>query len=166
MAAGNITPNDREYFETLVKHERELREAAVQGIVHERELRAIAVANERELRLVAESAVEKARSIQFDEYERRLDQLNHAHEEAKETARKTVPRETFENYIKESAARLELALANAEERRQELLRQIGIEREARLRMEGSLDTWRKIAAFLGLPGIIALLIGLYNAFAR
>lgn len=59
------------------------------------------------------AAVEKARQIQFNEYERRLDGLNHAHEQAIETQRLTVPRETFENYVKESKNALDVALRNA-----------------------------------------------------
>jgi len=40
---------------------------------------------------------------------------------------------------------------------------IAVEREARQRAEGSLSTWRFIALFLGLPGVVALLLQLVAA---
>jgi len=160
----------------LISHERELREKDVRSILHERELRVISDAHERELRLIAEDAVEKARSIQFSEYARRLADLNHAHEQAKETAHHTVPREVFENYIKENSTKLDLAFSGAEARREQLVeslnekinvlsKRLAEERNARAALDGSIGTWKFIAGLMGLPGMVALILGLFLMFS-
>jgi flagellar biosynthesis GTPase FlhF len=64
-----------------IQHERELREAEKTAFNHERELRAVYDQHERELRLQAEAAVEKARQLQFEIYEHRLDQMNEFREQ-------------------------------------------------------------------------------------
>ena len=69
------------------------------------EILAEQIVHERELRELTEVRVEKARQIQFDEYERRLNLLNHAHDQAIEAQARTVPREVFDNYVNESRAR-------------------------------------------------------------
>lgn len=70
------------------------------------------VAAEHDARLIAEEAVEKARQIQFNEYERRLDNLNHAHQQAVEAAAKTVPREMFEASQSAMEAKYDVALSD------------------------------------------------------
>jgi len=47
----------------------------------------------------------RALELQAREYERRLDTLNHAHEQAVEAQAMTVPRELFDQYVKETGAR-------------------------------------------------------------
>ena len=59
-----------------IAHERELRESERESIKHERELRAVWDTHERELRLANEAAVEKARLLQFEVYEERLEHMN------------------------------------------------------------------------------------------
>jgi hypothetical protein len=63
-----------------ITHERELRIAAEKAFDHERELRTVYDRHERELRVQTEQAVEKARELQFNVYEARLENLNHAAE--------------------------------------------------------------------------------------
>jgi len=164
----------RELLEARIEHERELRMAADKAIDHERELRAVHDAQERELRLVAETAVEKAREIQFDEYERRLNSLNHAHEQALEAQKTTVPRETFDNYVRETRLANELALKNVEnavEKRQvDVDRRLGdLEKSDRLgagRRVGVTDTLGSARTLItiGLSLVGALLA--YLAFIR
>ncbi len=52
--------------------------------------------------------MEQARAIQAAEYERRLEALNHAHEQARETLATYLPREAFESFVKEQTRREEL----------------------------------------------------------
>jgi len=65
------------------------------------------IAHERELREQSVAAIDKALILQATEYERRLNTLNHAHEQAVEAQARTVPREMFEQYVKEAREREE-----------------------------------------------------------
>jgi len=93
--------NGRRRLAQAIRHERELREAAREAIEHERELRAVYDVHERELRHQAEAAVEKARALQFDVYEARLDNLNHAAERMERQAATFL---TIDRYEREHAA--------------------------------------------------------------
>jgi hypothetical protein len=123
------------------------------------------IETERRERVSAQEAVEKARQIQFDEYERRLDILNHSHEQAVEAARATVPREIFDRYVETAAEAIKLAFAAEELKRNQLSEDVRIEREARVRLEGGLAFVRLLLVFLGLPGLVAFAIGVYGLFA-
>jgi len=79
-----------------IAHERELREAHVAAFDHERELRTLFDAHERELRLQNEAAVEKARALQFEVYEARLETLNHAAERLDAMAKTFLTIDRFE----------------------------------------------------------------------
>lgn len=142
------------------------------------------IAHEKELRETHESATEKERFIQAVEYERRLTALNHAHEQAIEAQARTVPREVFDNYVKESGARVELALktitdkydaahkALADEHAADMnridirhsidqtnvLKEVQNERELRKSFEGSVNTWKWIASFLGASGVAGVIL--------
>jgi hypothetical protein len=92
-----------------IQHEREMRQLSERAIAHEAKLRKVYDRHERESRRLAERAVEKARAIQFREYERRLDELNHAHDAAVVAQASTVPRETYEARVAEVDRRLGLS---------------------------------------------------------
>lgn len=118
------------------------------------------------------------------EIQRRLAELNHAHAEAQEAAARTVPRELFDSFVKENEARrdgiisalsarmeqsvesvkqthnvaIEAINSRIETNVQSLESQIEVERNARIRAEGSVSVWRFIAVFLGFPGIVALIL--------
>jgi hypothetical protein len=79
-----------------IRHERELREAEKAAFDHERELRAIHDNHERELRTQTEAAVEKARALQFNIYEQRLEGMNQYREQMREQAQSFMPSERFE----------------------------------------------------------------------
>lgn len=113
------------------------------------------------------------------ELQRRLGELNHAHAQANEAAARTVPRELFDAFTKENEARREAALDSIKQTHRlavETLHskidtletglgtQIEVERNARIRAEGSVAVWRFIAVFLGLPGLVALLLALLALF--
>lgn len=66
---------------------------------------------ERRLREQSHRTTARALRLQATEYERRLESLNHAHQQTIETAARTVPREMFEQYVRENTSRVELALA-------------------------------------------------------
>ncbi len=68
-------------------------------------------------------ASERALGLQAGEYERRLDVLNHAHEEAREVAARTVTRKEFDDYVSATAlARNEAVKTEADKRELALLR--------------------------------------------
>jgi len=79
------------------------------------------------------------------ELDRRLEDMNQFREENRRQASHSVSRDVHDSDI----GRLEALIA--------------VEREARQRAEGSLSTWRFIALFLGLPGVVALLLQLVAA---
>jgi len=79
-----------------VDRERDTRIAAFAAIDHERELREIYDAHEREMRLQAEAAVEKARSLQFDVYEERLEHMNEFRAQLTEQAKTFMSVDRFE----------------------------------------------------------------------
>jgi hypothetical protein len=84
-----------------IQHERELREAEKAAFDHERELRTVFDTHERELRQQTEQAVEKARALQFNVYEARLDNLNHAAERMERQAATFL---TIDRYEREHSA--------------------------------------------------------------
>ena len=118
------------------------------------------------------------------EIQRRLGELNHAHAQAVEAAARTVPRELFDAFVKENdsrreaafsalGARLEASIDNVKATHrvaidglttrvttvvEGLQSEIEVERNARIRAEGSVAVWRFIAVFLGFPGIAALVL--------
>jgi chromosome segregation ATPase len=60
----------------------------------------------------------EALRLQADEYERRLDVLNHAHEEAREVASRTVSRKEFEDYVKATGTAREQAVKTEADKRE------------------------------------------------
>lgn len=118
------------------------------------------------------------------EIQRRLGELNGAHAAAVEAQARTVPRELFDAFVKENDARREAAFAALGNRLEAsidgvkqthrvamdslgskidtetsgLAKEIEVERNARIRAEGSVSVWRFIAVFLGFPGIVALIL--------
>lgn len=93
--------SDARLLADRIAHERELRQAQLAAFDHERELRVVYDAHERELRQHNEEAVEKARALQFDVYEARLDNLNHA---AERMERQSTTFLTIDRYEREHGA--------------------------------------------------------------
>ncbi len=69
-------------------------------------------------------ASEKALRLQAEEYERRLDVLNHAHEEAREVAAKTVNRKEFEDYVKATQMARDEAVRTEADKRELALQRV------------------------------------------
>jgi hypothetical protein len=65
----------------------------------------------------SERSHELALKIASDELARRLDVLNHAHQQAEEARRETVPRETFDNVIQNMRQDIEALKGDAREQR-------------------------------------------------
>ena len=136
-----------------------MRELAAKAVQHERELRAVYDAHERELRLAAEVAVEKARNIQFDEYERRLEDMNRFREQLEHQATTFVTIDRFERDHKALEAAVKAQHSESEVKRSsdhdllaKLLTQVG--------------TLRGVAVFVGLPGILAFIWAIVAAVAN
>ena len=79
-----------------IAHERELREVERAAVEHERELRALWDTHEREMRLSHEEAVEKARQLQFDTLELRLESMNEFRAQLTVQAATLMPIDRFE----------------------------------------------------------------------
>jgi hypothetical protein len=148
------------------------------------------LAMERALREQSERFLAADLTESRQEIQRRLAELNHAHAQAVEAAARTVPRELFDAFVKEndsqrSAAftalgnRLEASIeslkashavfneainSKLEVSTTALSQEIEVERNARIRAEGSVAVWRFIAVFLGLPGFAGLLLALLALF--
>jgi DICT domain-containing protein len=99
-----------------IRHERELRQAEKTAFDHERELRTLWDAHERELRIQAEAAVEKARNIQFQEYERRLEGMNQFRDQLREQANSFLTIERFEREHQAVLDRMERGFTNVTEK--------------------------------------------------
>jgi hypothetical protein len=148
------------------------------------------IQGERALREQSERFISD-NSGQFEvEIQRRLAELNHAGQLAVEAQARTVPRELFDAFIKENDSRREAAftaLGNRLEASIEAVKathraamdgisdkhdsdikglegQIEVERNARIRAEGSVAVWRFIAVFLGFPGVVALIMAAIALF--
>ena len=87
--------------EELANDLAQLREFLIAAIQHEHDLMTAALANEIEGRRESERMIEKARAIQANEYERRLDELNHAHAKANEDKQAFLLKVTYEAFVKE-----------------------------------------------------------------
>jgi hypothetical protein len=148
------------------------------------------IQHERELREQAERFIADDLSEAKIELQRRLGELNHAGQLAVEAQARTVPRELFDAFVKENDARREAAFtalgarleASIEQVKQthrvaieainsrietnvtNLESQIEVERNARIRAEGSVAVWRFIAVFLGFPGVVALILAAIALF--
>jgi len=108
--------------------------------------------------------------------ERRLEGMNEFRAQLEKQAGAFLTREIFDAYVKDQAAKVELALNNNTEKYDAVINaminrhdsdtdalkdQIQSEREYRKTFEGSVNTWKWIATFLGasgLGGVILLFI--------
>jgi len=137
------------------------------------------LAMERALREQAERFIADDFTEFKVEIQRRLGELNHAHAQAVEAQARTVPRELFDQFVKENDSRREAAFTALGSRleasidtlkgtvsvgHEALGKEIEIERNARIRAEGSVAVWRFIAVFLGFPGVVALILAAIALF--
>lgn len=148
------------------------------------------IASERAIREQSEAFIADDFHEFKIEIQRRLGELNHAHAQAVEAAARTVPRELFDAFVKENDQRREAAFkalgdrleasidnvkathrvatdalnARIETNVTALEQAIEVERNARIRAEGSTAVWRFIAVFLGFPGTVALLLAIIALF--
>lgn len=119
------------------------------------------LAMERALREQHQTAIAMALDKQAAEYERRLGDLNHAHAQAVEAQARTVPRELFEQYVKETAAR-EAALVNAQAAR------FDVAVEALNARVDVLDRWRSglEGRLIGVSAVIGVIVIVVNLAIR
>lgn len=116
---------------------------------------------EREILSTRENLLKEALQKQASEYERRLTELNHAHEIAKENWRNSMPRELFEQWEREyqkskdniQGIMTKLVTTEALDRMDTRLKEI--ERGAN-KVAGALV----LLGFAGAAGIIGLLLGI------
>lgn len=83
------------------------RRELIAQIKHTREIGSVVIVAASTIVWLLYQTKDVALRLQAKEYERRLISLNHAHEQAVEAQAKTVPRETYETYIKEQEKKLE-----------------------------------------------------------
>lgn len=91
------------------------------------------IRNERELREAEARQVAQALGLQAREIERRLDNLNHAHERANEMAREFLRQETFDDYRKSQTVAAEVKLKEETEWRRMVDNQLSEQRGASAR---------------------------------
>ncbi len=123
-----------------IKHERKLRESENSAFEHERELRATHDDHERELRLQAEAAVEKARQLQFEIYEHRLDQMNEFREQLTAQATTFLTIDRFERDHKALSGQFD-------ERWDRVQQAVRTEENVTLRQTTSAETGKEILAY-------------------
>lgn len=111
----------------------------------------------KELVLEKFRSVEIARELQAKEYARRLDVLNHAHDEIRQILAATVSREKFEDYQEQQRLALEAALLRANEK----INTVSDAVKARdSRGQGLHQGWLILVAVIGI--ILALAAILYG----
>lgn len=133
------------------------REHALHGNSHEMEHR------------MAQEALEKADAG----LERRLEGMNEFRAQLEKQAGAFLTREVFEAYVKEQTAKVETALTNSNDKYDTLIKaivnrhdsdtdslreEIQREREIRKTFEGSVNTWKWLATFLGASGVAGVII--------
>ncbi len=103
----------------------------------------------------------RALELQAAEYERRLDTLNHAHEAAVEAQARTVPREVFDQYVKETEQR-ERALVNTQNDR------FNVAVEAINARVDELQNWRSglEGRLIGISAVIGVIVVVVNIAIR
>ena len=136
---------------------------AMERALREQEYAALRDALEAVKQLFQAQAVSDRRALELQatEYERRLDALNHAHEQAVEAAAQTVPRELFDQYVKETAAR-EFALVSAQSDR------FTVAVEAINARVDELVNWRSglEGRLIGISAVIGVIVVIVNIAIR
>jgi len=136
---------------------------AMERALREQEFRALrdALASLKELFAAEAVADRRALVLQADEYERRLEALNHAHSQAVEAQARTVPREMFDQYVKETDAR-ERALVNAQSDR------FTVAIEAINSRVDELQNWRSglEGRLIGVSAVIGIAVVVINIVIR
>ena len=143
-----------------IAHEREMREAERIAFDHERELRVVFDQHERELRLANEAAVEKARALQFEIYEHRLESMNEFRAQLTSQAATFVDMGRFERERKSLGdrldARIDFLSARMDQKVEDLAQRLGVEHGVTIRQ----DTTQRLVA-----GAVGLIAGLITALA-
>jgi hypothetical protein len=136
---------------------------AMERALREQEFRALREALEavKDAIKAQASADQRALELQATEYERRLETLNHAHQQAVEAQARTVPRELFDQYVKETAAR-ESALVNAQSDR------FNVAVEAINARVDELMNWRSglEGRLIGVSAVIGVIVVIVNIAIR
>ena len=102
-------------------------------------------------------SMDTAQKLQAKEYARRLDELNHAHEQAREVLGTYLPRETWEAWIKDEGQRRE----KLDDEIQELRRDISNSKS--VASAAAANTNRNIAVAVVIIGIISFLANLVTS---
>jgi len=144
------------------------RESDLLWSAHQREHSLHGEAHELEHRMTQE-ALEKA----DNSLERRLEGMNEFRAQLEKQAGAFLTREVFEAFVKEQANKTELALSNMADKYDTLIKaivnrhdsdtdtlrdEIQREREIRKTFEGSVNTWKWLATFLGASGVAGVII--------
>lgn len=112
--------------------------------------------------------------------EKRLEGMNGFRAQLERQASEFVTREIFDSYVKEQSGRNEIASKSASEKYDAIMNaivnrhdsdmdsikeSIQAEREHRKTFEGSMNTWKWIASFLGASGVAGVILLFITRFA-
>jgi hypothetical protein len=127
--------------------------------------------------IMTQTALEKADST----LEKRLTEMNQFREQLERQAGSFITRTTFDDFVKERNDKLDTAIRTIVEKYDSLLNavvsrhdsdigaireQLQSEREYRKSFEGSMNTWKWIASFLGASGVAGVIILFITRFAQ
>ena len=110
----------------------------------------------RELIVQQDKSVEKALELQAREYERRLDDLNHAHKQAVETQATFVSREVYDAYVASQLAAADLERRDKQKWRDEVQQELASSRGATLAQQRTVTIIVSVGGLL-LAGTIFFL---------
>ena len=154
-----ITGNDPSSLTVAQLAER----VAMERALREQEYRALreALAAIKDMVLAKDTTDERALKLQAAEYERRLETLNHAHQQAIEAQARTVPRELFDQYVKETSDREDALSMAQNDKMTARLSAIN----ARIDV---LDNWRSglEGRVIGIMAVIGVLVVIVNLAIR
>lgn len=154
--ARPVLPSEQKDFVSLREFEQRMQE--FMRLLDER------TRYEREILSTRENAIKAAMDLAAGELARRLEELNHAHKNAMDNWRTSLPREIFEAYLTEfrtwrDKVNLEMSASNQLPTAvSALARRVGDLESAIQQAQGALTLVR----FMGLAGVLALLV----TFAR
>jgi hypothetical protein len=94
-------------------------------------------------------SIRRALKLQAKEYERRLDGLNHAHEQAQETAHTYVTLDKYEDWIKQNTTGRETAFDRADEKIEALKSRVDMMERAHNRFIGIMLVVIPLAGVIG-----------------
>ena len=136
---------------------------AMERALREQEYRALREALEsvKDMFKAQTESDRRALLLQAEEYERRLETLNHAHAQAVEAQARTVPREVFDQYVKETEQRERALVGSQNERFATAVEAINNRADELMNWRSGLE-----GRLIGVSAVIGVIVVVVNIMIR